>query len=223
MYKGFLRSSQYPLTVVLEVFLTSSIVWVTVKDINTLSTMQIDCFFWVGQKVEVIMENVAQAQSSFPWDQLVLKLIDWPFLLFLIAVFLIFMMKDQLKALVDRSNVKITWGDRSIELNDLADNVDQDMDPIKERIDLLEERLAKITADDLPVELSSSEEPEPTNQDIDKVINVALANPKYKYRTVSGVAREANIPIQTAQKILTSNPKIRVVKARDGKEIYAPR
>ncbi|WP_156905147.1 hypothetical protein [Neptunomonas japonica] len=168
------------------------------------------------------MEHVAQAQSTFPWDQLVLKLIDWPFLLFLIVVFLIFMMKDQLKALVDRSNVKITWGDRSIELNDLADNVDQDIDPIKERIDLLEERLAKITTDDVQIE-PVNEGPEPTDDDIDKVLHVGLANPKYKYRTASGVAREANIPIQTAQKILTSNPKIRVVKARDGKEIYAPR
>ncbi|SFG48778.1 hypothetical protein [Neptunomonas qingdaonensis] len=168
------------------------------------------------------MENAAQAQSTFPWDQLVLKLIDWPFLLFIIVVFLIFLMKDQLKGLVDRSNVKITWGDRSIELNELADNVDQDIDPIKERIDLIEEKLAKITTDDVPIEQVNSG-PEPTADDIDKVLHVGLANPKYKYRTASGVAKDAEIPIQTAQTILTSNPNIRVVKARDGKELYAPR
>ena len=131
-------------------------------------------------------------------------------------------MKDQLKALVDRSNLKITWGDRLIELNELADNVDQDMDPIKERIELLEEQLVKITTDDLQIE-PLNQGLEPTGDDIDKVLHVALANPKYKYRTASGVVRDANIPIQTAQKILTSNPNVRVVKARDGKEIYAPR
>ncbi|WP_372739143.1 hypothetical protein [Neptunomonas sp.] len=168
------------------------------------------------------MENAAQAQSTFPWDQLVLKLIDWPFLLFIIVVFLIFLMKDQLKGLVDRSNVKITWGDRSIELNELADNVDQDIDPIKERIDLIEEKLAKITTDEVPTEQVNSD-PEPTTDDIYKVLHVGLANPKYKYRTASGVAKDAEIPIQTAQTILTSNPNIRVVKARDGKELYAPR
>lgn len=168
------------------------------------------------------MEQVTEAQSTFPWDQLILKLIDWPFLLFIIVVFLIFMVKDQLKGLVDRSNVKITWGDRSIELNELADNVDQDIDPIKERIDLLEEQVAKITMDDLQIAQTAGD-PEPTDDDIDEVMNVALANPKYKYRTVSGVARDANIPVQTAQKILTSHPNIRVVKARDGKELYAPR
>jgi hypothetical protein len=56
--------------------------------------------------------------STFPWNELILKLFDWPFLLFLVTAFVIFILKEQLKTLVNRSNLKITWGDKSIELNE---------------------------------------------------------------------------------------------------------
>ncbi|TWI61742.1 hypothetical protein LZ24_03420 [Desulfobotulus alkaliphilus] len=146
-------------------------------------------------------------------------MLDWPFLFFVVLVVLIFMTKEQLKGLINRSNLKITWGDRSIELNELADNVDQDLDPIKERLDLLEEQLKSMG-------YAESNEPEeevkqPTPAEVEKVVNVALKNPKYKYRTVNGIAKEAKIPKVTAQKILGTNPNVRVIKARDGRELYA--
>jgi len=165
------------------------------------------------------MEQVTEAVPPFPWDQILLKMLDWPFLFFVLVVVLIIMTRDQLKGLINRSNIKITWGDRSIELNELADNVDQDLDPIKERLDLLEEQLQSMGSAQ-PNE-PAEEAKQPTPAEIKKVINVALKNPKYKYRTVNGIAKEAKIPTVTAQKILGTNPNVRVVKARDGRELYA--
>lgn len=164
------------------------------------------------------MEQVAEAISPFPWGQILLKMLDWPFLFFVVMVILIFMTKDQIKGLVDRSNIKITWGDRSIELSELSDNVDQDLDPIKERLDFLEEKFQSMCSAESTE--SVEEIKQPTATDVNNVINVVLRNPKYKYRTVNGIAKEANVSKLTAQRILGTNPSVRVIKARDGRELY---
>ncbi|UAA38937.1 hypothetical protein KIH87_00755 [Paraneptunicella aestuarii] len=151
--------------------------------------------------------------------QIVLKLLDWPFLLFILVSTLIYVTRRQIRNLVDRSNLKITWGDRSIELSDLADNLDQDLDPIKERLDALEEQMktmGKTTPDK-----EKFTQKEPTELEIDKVLNVALKNPRFKYRTLDGIAKDVKIPKDKVQQILGSNPQVQVLKARDGRQLYA--
>lgn len=165
------------------------------------------------------MEQVTEVTSSFPWDQILLKMLDWPFLFFVVVVVLIFMTKEQLKGLFNRSNLKISWGDRAIELSELADSVDQDLDPIKERLDLLEEKLKSMGGNETTE--PTQETAEPTEAEVKQVVNIALRNPKYKYRTVNGIAKEAKVSKVTAQRILGTSPNVRVVKARDGRELYA--
>src|SRR5690554_1871220 len=153
------------------------------------------------------MEQVTEVTSSFPWDQILLKMLDWPFLFFVVVVVLIFMTKEQLKGLFNRSNLKISWGDRAIELSELADSVDQDLDPIKERLDLLEEKLKSMGGNETTE--PTQETAEPTEAEVKQVVNIALRNPKYKYRTVNGIAKEAKVSKVTAQRILGTSPNVR--------------
>lgn len=59
--------------------------------------------------------------------------------------------------------------------------------------------------------------------DTDSRLLSAFRNSKYKYRTAYGIARELNIDVDRASKLLISNPKIRVsfVRASDGNKLYA--
>lgn len=157
--------------------------------------------------------------STFPWYELTLKLLDWPFLLFLVAIFMIFILRGQLKTLVKRSSLKISWGDKSIELNELSDNLDQDIDPIKERLDFIEEALDKLNCKE--VSFKSEQASEPTPQQEKKVINALNAKSKYHYRTAKGIARETKVPFSVASHILSRSKKVKVVKSRDGRELYS--
>ncbi len=176
------------------------------------------------------MPQSSEMSSGFLWEQVILKLLDWPFLMFILIVVLVYFTRNELKGLISRSNVKITWGDRAIELNELADNVDQDLDPLKERVEQLEYKLQQLvehasSADDSgDVEESFADEPcppPPEPGDIANVLNIALSNPRYKYRTAEGVARELKLPVQYAQQILADAPNVRVTKSRDGRELYS--
>ncbi|EKA7375356.1 hypothetical protein OL330_004662 [Vibrio parahaemolyticus] len=155
--------------------------------------------------------------TGFPWDQLLLKLLDWPFLMFVIVMVLIYLLKEQIKGLVDRSNLKITWGDRSIELNELADSVDQDIDPLKERLDELETQLEKLAKN---VHKPRVDTPRRINVDGAKVAEAVTNNSRYKYRTARGVAKTVGITTEQAKKALQSNPDIKSVRSRDGRILY---
>lgn len=164
------------------------------------------------------MEKETQLATSFPWDQVLLKMLDWPFLLFSTATIFFYIYRLQIRALIGKPSIKISWGDRSIELTELGDKLDQDIDPIREKLVLLEEQvglLMKGKPEDL-----ISESDAPTPEEIKKVINGPLQNKRYRYRTVAGVAREANISKAKAHTILSSSPDIKVVKARRGGDLY---
>jgi len=157
--------------------------------------------------------------STFPLNEIILKLFDWPFLLFLVTGFVIFILREQLKTLVNRSNLKITWGDKSIELNELSDNLDQDIDPIKERLDFIEEALEKLNKEE--VSLRTEPTSEPTPQQEQKVITALDAKPQFHYRTAKGIARDTKVPFSVASHILSRNKKVKVVKSRDGRVLYS--
>ncbi len=178
------------------------------------------------------MPQSSEVSQGILWEQVVLKLLDWPFLLFILIVVLLYFTRHELKGLVSRSNVKITWGDRAIELSELADNVDQDLDPLKERVEQLEQKLQQLTQSSSSSAAVDSEQESvnirseppapasPNPSDIENVLNIALSNPHYKYRTAEGVARELELPVQYAQQILAEAPNVRVTKSRDGRELY---
>lgn len=164
------------------------------------------------------METEIPNTQGFPWDQIILKFLDWPFLLFVTAGIFFYIYRSQITALLGRPSIKITWGERSIELTELGDKLDQDIDPIREKLFLLEERfelLVKANSKDV-----TSASAEPTKEEIKKVIAGPMRNKSYRYRTVEGVAREAQISKEKAQKILSSNPEVEVVKSRKGTELY---
>ena len=57
----------------------------------------------------------------------------------------------------------------------------------------------------------------------ERAVLMALESPKYRYRTVLGIARETKIDAQRVKKVLKSNPMVRqsYAKTKSGKPLFA--
>lgn len=61
------------------------------------------------------------------------------------------------------------------------------------------------------------------SQDAERKVIKALKNPRFKYRTISGIARETHIDAARVGEILKVSPSVRVslTRAQDGSRLYA--
>lgn len=58
---------------------------------------------------------------------------------------------------------------------------------------------------------------------IEEIVLRALESPKYKYRTVHGIARETKLDEQRVRKVLKASPAVRqsFAKSKSGKQLFA--
>ena len=58
---------------------------------------------------------------------------------------------------------------------------------------------------------------------LEEIVLKALESPKYKYRTVHGIARETKIDEQRVRNVLKSSPTVRqsFAKTKAGKQLFA--
>ncbi len=54
-------------------------------------------------------------------NEILLKILDWPFLLFLGAGLLIYSFKDEFGKILSRGVINLTWGNKSFEISELPD------------------------------------------------------------------------------------------------------
>ena len=61
-----------------------------------------------------------------------LALLDWPFLLFVFLLLLVLIFKKKVMGLFERGDIQIGWGEgRHIKLKELSDGIDEEIDPIR--------------------------------------------------------------------------------------------
>lgn len=164
---------------------------------------------------------------AFPWHDLFLKMFDWPFLLAFISLTFIYIFKLEIKDILKKGKITIKWGDSSIEIADLPQKIDQDIDPIKERLEIIE---AKLAASSQPKstrstrsEISASpkeEQPALNQTDPKRAIYTQLTSKRYRYRSVLGLSQATGIPQDQINRIIQSDPRIGVITNREGNVLY---
>jgi hypothetical protein len=166
------------------------------------------------------------AESAIPGKheglEIVLKLLDWPFLLFISLLILAYVFRVQLKALLTRGDISISWGEgRTIRLRDLKDQIDQKLDEVKEEVDELQQGKTKATASQNPPvignvgSLSDEEKAKALQRMKD-----ALADEKFRWRSISRLAAIAGISESDATAILRDDPKaIKLSVGESGRRI----
>lgn len=160
-----------------------------------------------------------ESDYQSPWFELFFRLLDWPVTIPLLVGVLLFVFRVEIRAALNRSKIKLTWGDKSIELSELEDNIDQDLDPIKERLDALEAKLGSQEVEDKE-EVDNPDESEQSQENEKQAVLTALSSKKYRYRTASGIVQDTNIPRAKVIKFLNQSSAVSKAQSRDGRQIY---
>jgi hypothetical protein len=175
------------------------------------------------------MDKIIYAEKEFPWHDLFLKMLDWPFLLALIFLTFLWLFKQEIKDLLKKGKITIKWGDSSIEIADLPEKIDQDIDPIKERLEIIEAQLAALSKAKLKstratqAERSAATEDEQLalkQTDPKRAIYTQLTSKRYRYRSVLGLSKSTGLPEDQINTIIQSDPRIGVITNREGRILY---
>ncbi len=140
------------------------------------------------------------------------RLLDWPFLLFVLLIFGAVYFRKEFKTLLGRGDITISWGEgRSIRLHDISEHLDKEMDQIRDELEIVKEAVHKFhsTSKDYVAEqhrtenMSQEERNEALNQMKD-----SLKHGRWRWRTLERLAIISGITEKEALTILRGDPEV---------------
>ena len=76
---------------------------------------------------------------------IVIALLDWPFLLTVLLTVLLVRFRAQVGELLSRRDIQLSWGEgKSIQLRELSDNLDMDLQPLQYELEGLKQEVATL-------------------------------------------------------------------------------
>ena len=159
------------------------------------------------------METIGAILES----ELFLKLLDWPFLMFVLIVGFLVLFRNQVVELLNRGDITISWGtDRHISLKDIGKNLGQELDALNERMEALEERVraAEGTADTEAAATVAA--PEPDLEAVKERALKALKDPRYEWRTLDRLATISGSTGDEVRQVLRAQPDVEFGSTRGG-------
>ena len=150
-------------------------------------------------------------------NTLVSKLLDWPFLLFLGLVIFCWWFRDEIKKILERGDVQISWGEnKSIRLGELSQNIDQELEPIRDDIEALKQSIATL---DIKSESLSKTLSEADVEKVQEKLLEALNNPKFKWRSIERLAAISGVSESQVLDILRNDPDVRLTIGKSQRQI----
>jgi hypothetical protein len=165
-------------------------------------------------------------------SEVVVKLLDWPFLLFVLVLTFLLVFRKHVAALLNRGDITISWGPgRSISLKDIGESLGQELDAMTERLDALEAHIGPsgdaVTAGDSLDEGPAPPAPAPgggpsRRPDPDHLQTVkaralsALEDPRYEWRTLDRVATLSGSTADEVRQVLRTDPAVTFGSTRTG-------
>lgn len=156
---------------------------------------------------------------------LLLKLLDWPFLAFVILLFVIVLFRKQLEGVFGRGDIQISWGDRSIRLRELSGSLDEELDPIHDEIDEIKKAVAAIES---TVRVPNAPRMEPRDKDAlsaeqrdaaKRRMKEALASGQYLWRSIERLAIIGAVSESQAVDILRPDQDVVLSVGKSGHQI----
>ena len=141
-----------------------------------------------------------------------LALLDWPFLLFVFLLLFVLIFKRKVMGLFERGDIQIGWGEgRHIKLKELSDGIDEEMDPIKDEIQELREQVEKLasqSAGDSTIPSAQQQLDDKRRKAAEKKILEGLRNTTYRWRSVRRLAAISGVSESDALDILRENSEV---------------
>ncbi len=159
------------------------------------------------------------AKTNIAWGDIVLAMLDWPFLLFVGLVLFTCYFRGSIAALLARGDIQISWGEnRHIKLTEISEGIDEELDPLKEEVQLLKQRVSglaelaelgqadrdapnakKISATDTSSEVSLSNN---ARENAKQRLLAELLNGRYRWRSIETLAKKVALSEQDTLDIL---------------------
>lgn len=155
-------------------------------------------------------------------ENIILKLLDWPFLLFVFLCFFVAIFKKQLLGILNRGDITVSWGkDRTIRLRELSDSLDEELDPIREDIRALKDDLEmlKERGQGKGVALQSSAGISSDKTAALKRMKDALADGRFRWRSLERLAIIGALNEDNAVDLLRSDPEVVFSLGKSGRRI----
>lgn len=142
--------------------------------------------------------------------ELALKMLDLPFLLFIGVGILIYQFKSEFSKVISRGGLTLVWGDKSFEISELPEQLNESFAPVSDDIEDLKQRLTaleestNIAQPDNVKEILSAQEIESAKE---RMLS-ALEHKKYRWRSIERLSSIANITVAQASEILRSMQEV---------------
>lgn len=153
-----------------------------------------------------------------------IKLLEWPFLLFIGITLLIWKFGDEFKKLISRGGVILTWGDKSFAISELPEQlnmsfapVTDDIDELKAKVERLEEQLS--IKDGQKTNSSNATLTSEQTEAARKRMLEGLERGKYTWRSLERLATIGNVTEEQASSILRPMDEVTFSRGKSGRTI----
>jgi len=159
--------------------------------------------------------------TQIDWNTLIQALLESPVIIAILVFILLIVFRRSFLDLLASRNLELKWGENHIKLNELSNSLDQELDPLKEEVDNLRERLASIeekNQNENEVESARliSDPDEIKDDKIRQAILAALTSPKYRWRSLPGLAQTAKVPEAKVREIIANDDGVTIGYDRSG-------
>jgi hypothetical protein len=153
-----------------------------------------------------------------------LKLLDWPFLLFLGIGILLYKFKDEFKKILSRGGITLTWGDKSFEISELPEQLNETFAPVTDDIEDLKARIEEIEkiTQKSKSEIRKDDSKDLTSEQIESArrrMLEGLESGKYTWRSIERLATIGNISETQASNILRPMNEVIFSRGKSGRTI----
>jgi hypothetical protein len=165
--------------------------------------------------------------TAEPWLQILLKLLDWPFLLCLFLVLFALVFRRQFEGLLNRGfTLKVKDFELTVEKKieaakqEVREEVAQDLDPVRDELDAMKERTSP--APNAPLGATVKGGGPATAETGGSALSrmeQALEDPRYRWRSVERLSHLAGVSEADALEILRSDPNVVLSRGKSGRQI----
>lgn len=172
-------------------------------------------------QVKQLIEESISEHSASTWKEIVVAGLDSPVVLFLVFLIILYVFRSQIAALLKSRNIEFRWGDKHIKLNELSNNIDQEIDPLKDDIETLKNIVSKLQDEKgiIPEKMVSEAEQEEEVEHVKKRMYKALGSQKFRWRTIEKLAQFSRTTEEQILELISADETIEVGYDKHGNKL----
>ena len=145
------------------------------------------------------------------------KVLEWPFLLFVALLLFWCLFGKELRAILCRGDILLSWGDRRIHLRELSKSLDEELDPIRDDI----EELRRSAAEKAPLGavVTSRVLDDDDMERVKTLVRGALEGSQFQWRSIERLAGASGVNEKRVLEIIRADPTIRLSIGKSGRQI----